>query len=80
MESATEVKEVKEKVRERGTVDWFRGDFGYRFLKRENGSQVFAHFSEIEMDGFKTLQAGQVISFVVAETPKGPAAREVVVL
>lgn len=67
-------------IRERGILDWCRDDFGYGFLKRENGGQLFAHYSEIEMDGFKTLSAGQVVSFVVVATPKGLAAREIVFL
>ncbi|WP_312040770.1 cold-shock protein, partial [Leuconostoc lactis] len=44
---------------ETGTVKWFNGDKGFGFITRENGDDVFAHFSAIQSDGFKTLDEGQ---------------------
>ena len=46
---------------EKGTVKWFNGEKGYGFVTRENGEDVFAHFSAIQGDGFKTLEEGQAV-------------------
>jgi cold shock protein len=55
-----------------GTVKWFNSAKGYGFICPEGGGQdVFAHFSSIEMDGYKTLKAGQMVSYEVHEGPKG---------
>jgi CspA family cold shock protein len=48
-----------------GTVKWFNPDKGYGFISREDGEDLFVHFSEIQMDGFKTLDEGQAVSFDV---------------
>ncbi len=48
---------------ETGTVKWFNGDKGFGFITRENGDDVFAHFSAIQSDGFKTLDEGQSVDF-----------------
>jgi cold shock protein len=48
-----------------GTVKWFNPDKGYGFISREDGEDLFVHFSEITMDGFKTLDEGQAVSFDV---------------
>ncbi|MEA4907254.1 MAG: cold-shock protein [Chloroflexi bacterium] len=63
-----------------GTVKWFNGDKGYGFLARENGPDVFVHFSAIEGSGFRTLSEGQQVEFVVEQGPKGPQAANVVAL
>ena len=47
-----------------GTVKWFNADKGYGFISREDGEDLFVHFSEIQMEGFKTLDEGQAVSFV----------------
>ena len=55
-----------------GTVKWFNSAKGYGFICPDNGGQdVFAHFSSIVMEGYKTLKAGQKVSFEVHEGPKG---------
>ena len=63
--------------RESGTVKWFNNAKGYGFITRENGEDVFVHYSSIESDGFKSLQEGQPVTFVVGEGQKGPQAQEV---
>ncbi|MBU1099386.1 MAG: cold-shock protein [Bacteroidetes bacterium] len=63
--------------REVGTVKWFNGSKGYGFITRENGEDLFVHFSAIQLEGYKTLEEGQKVSFTVSEGPKGPQAQEV---
>lgn len=60
-----------------GTVKWFRNEKGYGFITGEDGQDVFVHFSAIEMDGFKTLQEGQKVTFEVTQGPKGLQASNV---
>ncbi len=62
---------------EKGTVKWFNGEKGYGFITRENGEDVFVHFSAIAMDGFKTLEEGQTVQFEVTQGEKGPQATNV---
>lgn len=54
-----------------GTVKWFNESKGYGFITQEDGSDVFAHYSAIQADGFKTLTEGDVVSFDVVEGDKG---------
>lgn len=61
-----------------GTVKWFNGDKGYGFLTRENGPDVFVHFSAIEGDGYRSLTEGQRVEFTVVSGPKGLQAASVV--
>ena len=49
-----------------GTVKWFNADKGYGFISREDGDDLFVHFSEIEGEGFKSLDEGQKVMFEVA--------------
>ncbi len=63
-----------------GTVKWFNSGKGYGFLSRENGPDVFVHFSAIQSDGFRTLEEGQRVEFSIEQGPKGPQARDVTVL
>ena len=65
---------------EKGTVKWFNEKKGFGFIERENGSDVFVHFSAINADGFKTLNEGDKVSFDVEQGNKGPAAANVTVL
>ena len=64
----------------KGTVKWFNEAKGFGFLEQESGSDVFAHFSAITGDGFKTLVEGQQVSFTVTQGPKGPQAENIVAL
>lgn len=63
---------------EQGIVKWFNDAKGYGFISRQNGSgDVFVHFSAIEANGFRSLQEGQAVEFVVTKGPKGPQADRV---
>lgn len=62
---------------EQGTVKWFNDAKGYGFISRQSGGDVFVHFSAIEAGGFRTLQEGQTVEFVVAKGPKGLQAEKV---
>jgi len=61
-----------------GTVKWFNEAKGFGFIEQESGPDVFAHFSAIKGDGFKTLAEGASVEFDVVEGTKGPAAENVV--
>ena len=63
-----------------GTVKWFNADKGFGFIERENGGDVFAHFSAIQGDGFKTLEEGQQVSFDIEEGQRGEKATNIVKL
>jgi CspA family cold shock protein len=54
-----------------GTVKWFNPDKGYGFISREDGDDLFVHFSEIQMDGFKTLDEGDKVTFEVTTGQNG---------
>lgn len=60
-----------------GKVKWFNAEKGYGFIEREDGDDVFVHFSSIEMDGFKTLEEGQTVEFDITEGSRGPQAANV---
>jgi CspA family cold shock protein len=60
-----------------GTVQWFNETKGFGFIKQENGPDVFAHFSAIEGDGFRTLAEGQQVEFVITQGQKGPQAEHI---
>ena len=61
-----------------GTVKWFNDAKGYGFITPDGGGKdLFAHFSEIQGNGFKSLQEGQRVEFVVKQGPKGPQASEI---
>ncbi|MDW7740203.1 MAG: cold-shock protein [Bacillota bacterium] len=61
-----------------GKVKWFNADKGYGFIEREEGEDVFVHFSAIQGDGFKTLDEGQSVEFDVTEGNRGKQAENVV--
>ena len=58
----------------KGTVKWFNDKKGYGFLSREDGEDVFVHYSAIDKAGFKTLKEGQAVEFEIQDGPKGPQA------
>ena len=66
--------------REQGTVKWFNSEKGYGFVTRENGADIFVHFSAISKEGFKSLEEGQKVEFAVIDGDRGPQATEVTVL
>ncbi len=61
-----------------GKVKWFNAEKGYGFIEREEGGDVFVHFSAIQAEGFKTLEEGQAVEFDVVEGPRGEQAANVV--
>ena len=61
-----------------GKVKWFSTEKGYGFIEREDGSDVFVHFSAIQDDGFKTLNEGQAVEFEIVDGASGPQAANVV--
>jgi CspA family cold shock protein len=60
-----------------GTVKWFNGSKGYGFISREDGPDVFVHYSAIKSDGYRNLQEGQKVEFTVEKGPKGLQAANV---
>ena len=63
-----------------GKVKWFNQEKGYGFISRDDGDDVFVHFSAIQEEGFKTLAEGQEVEFEIVEGPRGPQAANVVKL
>lgn len=61
-----------------GTVKWFNAVKGYGFIGREDGEDVFVHFSSINTDGYRKLEKGQTVEFSIMEGPKGLQASDVV--
>ncbi len=61
-----------------GTVKWFNEGKGFGFIEQESGPDVFAHFSAIAGDGFKTLAEGQKVQFSLTQGEKGPQAENIV--
>ncbi|RFA33361.1 cold-shock protein [Virgibacillus dokdonensis] len=60
-----------------GKVKWFNAEKGFGFIEREDGDDVFVHFSAIQADGFKTLEEGQDVEFEIVEGNRGPQAANV---
>ena len=61
-----------------GKVKWFSAEKGYGFIEREDGGDVFVHFSAIQDEGFKTLNEGQAVEFEIVDGARGPQASNVV--
>ena len=64
----------------KGTVKWFNNQKGYGFITAEDGKDVFVHFSGLNMEGFKTLEAGAAVEFDITDGAKGPQAVNVEVV
>ena len=60
-----------------GTVKWFNSSKGYGFISRDSGDDLFVHFSNINVSGFKTLKEGQAVTFTEGTGQKGPQAENV---
>ncbi len=63
-----------------GTVKWFNSEKGFGFITGEDGKDVFAHFSQINSDGYKSLEEGQKVSYDVVNGPKGPQAENITII
>ncbi|MCG6201373.1 cold-shock protein [Psychromonas antarctica] len=63
-----------------GTVKWFNEGKGFGFIEQASGPDVFAHFSAIANEGFKTLAEGQKVEFTLTQGQKGPQAENIVAL
>ncbi len=66
--------------RETGTVKWFNDSKGFGFIAREQGEDVFVHFTGIRGEGFRSLDEGQKVEFTIVEGQKGPQAQDVVAI
>ena len=64
----------------KGTVKWFNEAKGFGFIAQESGPDVFAHFSAIKSEGYKTLSEGQAVEFTLTQGQKGPQAENIVPL
>jgi len=60
-----------------GIVKWFNADKGYGFITAEDGKEVFAHFSNISGDGYKSLEEGQAVTFDIEVNDRGPQATNI---
>ena len=61
-----------------GTGKWFNASKGFGFIAKEDGGDVFVHYTAIQDEGFKSLAEGQAVSFDIVDSPKGPKAANVV--
>ena len=64
-------------MRETGVVKWFNAAKGYGFIQRENGEDVFVHYSAIQTKGYRSLDEGSRVQFAVKQGPKGLQAEDV---
>lgn len=66
--------------RESGTVKWFNNTKGYGFITREEGDDIFVHYSSIRGEGYRSLREGQKVEFSLVNSDKGFQAQDVIVL
>lgn len=64
----------------KGTVKWFSAPKGYGFIGRDEGEDIFVHFSAVQMEGYKRLKEGQMVEFSVEDGPKGLQAADVILV
>jgi len=67
-------------MKEKGFVKWFNAAKGFGFIQRESGEDVFVHFSAIQAQGYRTLEEGAQVEFLVKKGPKGLQADEVILV
>ena len=67
-------------MREKGVVKWFNAAKGFGFIQRESGEDVFVHFSAIQAGGYRSLNEGAQVEFLVKQGPKGLQAEDVAVV
>jgi cold shock protein len=68
---------VRRPIEVRGIVKWFNNSKGYGFIGRDDGPDIFVHYSAITGDGYRTLQEGDPVDFEIVQGPKGPQAANV---
>lgn len=73
-------KMMEDENMEKGRVKWFNAEKGFGFIEREGKKDVFVHFQDIDMDGYKTLEEGELVSFYTEATDKGEIARNVQII
>ena len=66
--------------RETGTIKWFNSDKGYGFIVRDQGGDLFVHYSSIRGGGYRVLEEGQRVEFTVAQGQKGPQAQDIALI
>ena len=64
----------------KGTVKWFNAQKGFGFITAEDGTDVFVHYSALNMDGFKVVEEGQAVEFDIVDGAKGPQAENVTLI
>ena len=60
-----------------GTVKWFSKEKGYGFIRDQEAQDVFVHYSQVQMDGFRVLEEGERVRFDILQSPRGPQAQNV---
>lgn len=73
-------KMMEDEVMEKGIVKWFDSGKGFGFIEREGKKDIFVHFQDIDMDGFKTLEEGKKVEFEAENSAKGEIARHVKII
>ncbi len=63
-----------------GKVKWFNSEKGYGFITTDEGNDIFAHYSQIQKEGFKSLEEGERVEFEVVDGDKGPQASNIVAI